>query len=151
MRLLPVVLALSFAVSPALAETYSTPQAVIEALYAGYLPPNDFPSSQRELQSDRLNALFDKDAEEAGEDMGRLGFDVYVNAQDYEIGKLVIREPYFLGGKAAVHVTFENFGTPQNLGFLLVNENGGWKIDNVWGKIEDFTYDLLDILQEPLP
>lgn len=151
MRLLLV--ALSFLVSslPALAETYSTPRALIEALYAGYLSPNDFPPSQRDLQSDRLNALFDKDAEEAGEDMGRLGFDVYVNAQDYEIGKLVIDEPYLLGGKAAVHVTFENFGTPQNLGFLLVNENGGWKIDNVWGKIDDYTYDLLDILQSPLP
>ncbi len=136
---------------PALAETFSTPGAVIEALYAGYLDPNAVPTSQRELQSDRLNALFDKDAEEAGEDMGRLGFDVYVNGQDYDIGKLVIDEPYLLGGKAAVHVTFENFGTPQNLGFLLVNENGGWKIDNVWGKIEDYTYDLLDILQAPLP
>ena len=151
MRLLLIVLAFLASSVPGLAETYANPKALLEALYAGYLPPNDFPPDQHELQSDRLNALFDKDAEEAGEDMGRLGFDVYVNAQDYDIGKLVIDEPYFLGGKTAVQVTFENFGTPQNLGFLLVNENGGWKIDNVFGKIEDYTYDLLDILMAPMP
>lgn len=151
MRLILIVLAFCASALPGLAETYASPKALLEALYAGYMPPNDFPASQRDMQSDRLNALFDKDAEEANGDIGRIDFDVYVNGQDYEVTKLVVDEPYFLGGKAAVQVTFENFGVPQNLGFILVNENGGWKIDNVFGKIEDYTYDLLDILMAPMP
>lgn len=47
-------------------------------------------------------------------------------------------------------VTFRNFDTPQELGFLLVDEDG-WKIDDVWGGSPDYSYDLLDILQSPLP
>ncbi len=40
--------------------------------------------------------------------------------------------------------------TPQELGFLLVNEDG-WRVDDVWNVNAEYSYDLLDILQAPLP
>ena len=31
---------------PAFAQSYSDPKALLEALYAGYMPPNDFPPDE---------------------------------------------------------------------------------------------------------
>ena len=135
---------------PAFAQSYSDPKALLEALYAGYMPPNDFPPDETALQSERLNGLFEKDQQEANGEIGRIDFGPYINGQDYQVSDLVIGEPYIAGGKAVVKVTFRNFDTPQELGFLLVNEDG-WKIDDVWGGSADYSYDLLDILQSPLP
>lgn len=114
------------------------------------MPPNDFPPDETALQSERLNGLFEKDQQEANGEIGRIDFGPYINGQDYQVSDLVIGEPYIAGGKAVVKVTFRNFDTPQELGFLLVNEDG-WKIDDVWGGSADYSYDLLDILQSPLP
>ena len=83
-------------------------------------------------------------------EIGRIDFGPYINGQDYQVSDLVIGEPYLAGGKAVVKVTFRNFDTPQELGFLLVDEDG-WKIYDVWGGSPDYSYDLLDILQSPLP
>jgi hypothetical protein len=145
------VVAASLALTgPALAAGYSDPNALIEALYAGYMPPNEFPPDQAPLQSARLNGLFQKDQQEADGEIGRIDFDPYVNGQDYQITDLVVGEPYLAGGKAVVKVTFANMGTPQEMGYLLVNEDG-WKVDDVWNTSADFSYDLLDILQAPMP
>ena len=134
------------------AQPFADPLDVLAALYAGYDVADSAPAiPQRELQSDRLNALIEKDANEASGQSGRIQFDPYVNGQDFDITDVELREPYYAGGRAMVHVQLRNFGAPQNLGFMLVNENGGWKIDNVWGVAEDHGYDLLDILQQPMP
>lgn len=148
-RLVVLSVLLTFT-APAFAQPYDSPKALLEALYAGYLLPNEFPPDQSPLQSERLNALFEGDRKEADGDIGRIDFDPYVNGQDYQITDLVIGEPLIAGGKAAVKVTFANMGTPQELGYLLVEEDG-WKVDDVWYAGTDFSYDLLDILQAPLP
>lgn len=140
---------LAFA-SPAFAQTYDSPAALLEALYAGYQPPNEFPPDQSPLRSERLNALYEADQKEADGEIGRIDFDPFVNGQDYQITNLVIGEPYLAAGRAVVKVTFENMGTPQELGYSLVKEDG-WKVDDVWYAGDDFSYDLLDILQAPLP
>ncbi len=149
-RLLAVLSLILALATPALAQSYDSPRALLEALYAGYMPPNEFPPTQAPLQSERLNALFEKDQQEADGEIGRIDFDPYVNGQDYQITDLIIGEPLLAGGKAAVKVTFANMGTPQELGYLLVDEDG-WKVDDVWYAGDDFSYDLLDILQAPLP
>ncbi len=141
------LLALAF---PAFAQSYSDPKALLEALYAGYMPPNEYPPDEAPLQSARLNGLFARDDQEANGDIGRIDFGPYVNGQDYDIKSLVIGEPYFAGGKAVVKVTLSNFDTPQELGFLLVDEEG-WKIDDVWNTNVEYSYDLLDLLQAPMP
>lgn len=113
-------------------------------------PAQVYPDDPRPLRSERLNQLYDRDAEEANGDIGRIDFDPFVNGQDYQLSNLSIGEPYLAGGKAVVRVSFENMGTPNELGFLLVNEGGEWKIGDVWNGDPEYSYDLLDILQAPL-
>jgi hypothetical protein len=150
LRAIAFVLVTAVMAGPAFAQPYDDPKALLEALYAGYQPPNEFPPDQEQLRSERLNGLYEQDAIEAEGEIGRIDFDPFVNGQDYMLTDLVIAEPYYAGGKALVKVTFKNMDTPQELGFLLVNE-GGWKIDDVWNADGEFSYDLLDILRSPLP
>ncbi len=153
MRLVRALSVLLFAGLPGLAQAdgFSDPGKLVAALYAQYASDKQMPDETfiRTLQSARLNDLFDQDAQEANGEIGRIDFDPYVNGQDYQISKLKIDTPYLAGGKAIVHVTFDNSGTAQDLGFALVKEDG-WKIDDVWAD-GDYPYDLLDILQTPLP
>lgn len=144
-------LALALIVTPSLAQDFSDPKAMIEALYAGYGPAYDYPPDQSPLFSERLNGLYEADASEANGEVGRIDFDPFINGQDYQLSNLEIGEPYLAGGKAVVRVSFENMGTPNELGLLLVKESGGWKIDDVWNGGEEYSYDLLDILQAPMP
>ena len=105
----------------------------------------------RVLRSKRLNDLFEADAQEANGDIGRIDFDPFINAQDYDVSKVEVSEPSYAAGKALVRVNVVNFGEPDEFGILLVKEAGGWKIDDVWNEGADYSYDLLDILQAPMP
>lgn len=150
MRLLIAVAALVLLGQPALAQSSTDARAAVEAVYAVYGPAQIYPDDPRPFRSERLNSLYDKDAAEANGEIGRIDFDPFVNGQDFQLDKLEVGEAYYAGGRAVVRVTFENMGTPNELGFLLVNEDG-WKVDDVWGGSADYRYDLLDILQAPLP
>lgn len=143
-------LAFALIVTPSVAQDYSDPRAVIEALYDGYGSAYDYPPDQSPLFSERLNGLYEVDAKEANGEIGRIDFDPFINGQDYQLTALKIDEPYVAGGKAVVRVSFENMGTPNEVGILLVKDSAGWKIDDVWNGGE-YSYDLLDILQAPLP
>lgn len=142
-------------VVPAGAQDFSDPRALVEALYAPYFQPADSFDYARldaaPLQSIGLNALFARDREEAGEGIGRIDFDPYVNGQDFDLGNLAVGDPVYVGGRAVVGVTFQNFGQQQDMGYLLVDEGGDWKIDDMWAAGEEFSYSLKDILNAPLP
>lgn len=143
-------LVLALIASPAFAQDMSDPRAVVEALYAGYQPPNAFPDT-RALQSKRLNELFDADAKEANGELGRIDFDPFINGQDYDVSKVEVSEAAYAAGKALVRVNVVNFGQPAEFGILLVKEADGWKVDDVWNEGSDYSYDLLDLLQAPMP
>lgn len=143
-------LALALLATPAFAAGYAEPRALVEALYAGYQPPNEFPPDISVLQSKRLNDLYDADAKEANGEIGRIDFDPFINGQDYEVTKVDIADPVIAAGKALVKVNVVNFDEPDEFGLLLVKEADGWKVDDVWHTGE-YSYDLLDILQAPLP
>lgn len=134
------------------AQEFTDPVKLLTAIYDQYSPGREFPDPDftHSQQSTRLNALYDADAKEANGEVGRIDFDPFINGQDYEIKKLKIEEPLYAGGKAIVHVTFENFGDAQDLGIALVKEGEAWKVDDIWAGGE-YAYDLLDILQAPLP
>ena len=144
-------LALTLIASPAFAQDTADPKAVVEALYAGYLPPNEFPPDMSALQSKRLNDLYEADSKEANGEIGRIDFDPFINGQDYDVTKVEVSEPSYAAGKALVRVDVVNFGKPDEFGVLLVNEGGGWKVDDVWHDGAEYSYDLLDILQAPMP
>jgi hypothetical protein len=144
-------LALLLIATPSFAQDYSDPKAVVEALYAGYLPPNEFPPDMSALQSKRLNDLFEADSKEANGEIGRIDFDPFINGQDYDVSKVEVGEPAYAAGKALVRVNVVNFGKPDEFGILLVKEGDAWKVDDVWNEGDDYRYDLLDILQAPMP
>lgn len=144
-------LILAFLATPAFAQDFSDPKAVVETLYAGYMPPNDFPPDMSALQSKRLNDLFEADSREANGEIGRIDFDPFINGQDYDVSKVEISEPAYAAGKALVRVNVVNFGKPDEFGILLVKEGNAWKVDDVWNDGDDYSYDLLDILQAPMP
>jgi hypothetical protein len=154
MRLLVAALALLASITAAGAVDFSSPRAVVEALYAPYFQPTDgFDYSLLDDDpyiSTRLKALYLKDQEEAAGDIGRIDFDPYINGQDFQVSDLSVSDPVYAGGKALVHATFKNFESAQDMGYLLVNEGGAWKIDNMWAGESEYPYDLLDLLQAPL-
>lgn len=153
-RLTLAAVALLASFAPALAVDFTSPKAVVEALYEPYFQPSDNFDYQlldaTPLQSAGLNALFERDREEAGDGIGRIDFDPYVNGQDFQLTELAVGEPVYAGGRAVVGVTFKNFEQPQDMGYLLVKEGDAWKIDNMWASESEYPYDLKDILNAPL-
>lgn len=138
-----LILALAASV-PALA--HDTPQALIEAVYAPYVA-QQLPEDEASWRSERLNALYQADAERTPEgEMGALGFDPYINGQDWTITDLAIGEPVLSGESGTVSVTFKNFGVEQELVYTVVREAGGWKVDDVEAVAGEVQYRLSDIL-----
>ena len=128
----------------AAAQSYDTPQALIEAVYAPYIS-DEIPEDDEHFRSAALQALYDHDAEITPEgEMGAIEFDPFINGQDYEITKLEIGEPQIDGDHAVVVVTFNNFDEANSLTYELVNEDG-WKIDDVSSDTGEYPYRLSEI------
>ena len=130
------------------AQTFDTPQALLEAFYAPYFS-GDFPEDETQFRSAALQALYDDDAQNTPEgEMGALGFDPYIDGQDYELTDFEIGAPGIAGDFASADVTFKNFGQPHSLTFEMVREDGGWKIDDVVSNDPDNAYRLSQIFAE---
>ncbi|MET3924768.1 DUF3828 domain-containing protein [Devosia sp. 2618] len=138
---------LAFA-STSFAQPFSDPYDLLEAFYQPYFD-GEFPADESEFRSSDLQALYDRDAEITPEgEMGALGFDPYVDGQDYELTDFEIGAPGIAGDYASSTVTFKNFGEPRSLTFEMVREDGGWKIDDVVSENPDNEYRLSDIFGE---
>jgi hypothetical protein len=149
MRLAALAAGLFFALTGlATAQTYDTPQALLEAFYEPYFN-GEFADNEEAFRSQALQALYDKDAEitPAGE-MGALGFDPYIDGQDFDIADFEIGAPGIAGDYASADVTFTNFGEPRSLTYELVFEDGGWKIDDVVSTNPENEYRLSEIFAE---
>ncbi|MEO5805002.1 DUF3828 domain-containing protein [Devosia sp.] len=145
MRLMTIVaaLVLSFS-SAAMAASYDTPEAMLNAFYAPYLA-NSIPEDEESFRSQALQALYDADAAATPEgEMGALDFDPFINGQDWTLTDFKIGKAKISGDTAKVQVTFNNFDTPTVLVYDLVNE-GGWKIDDVVSTDGDVQYSLVEI------
>lgn len=152
-KLLAALLILAASALPAWA--YDTPKELLEALYAPYSKGIDFDWGDwdpAEFRSEGLNALFAKDDEETPDDMvGRIDFDPYINAQDYDLHDLAIGEAKVDGDTATADVMFVNFDLKQHMTFTLVKEADGWKVDDVESHDPNYPYSLRALLTEPLP
>lgn len=149
MRLVTLAAGLFLALtSLAAAQTYDTPQALLEAFYEPYFSGN-FPEDEAQFRSAALQALYDADAEQTPEgEMGALSFDPYVDGQDFDITDFEIGAAGIAGEYASADVTFNNFGEPRVLSYELVFEDGGWKIDDVVSSNPDNPYRLSEIFAE---
>lgn len=133
---------------------FSDPRAVVEAAYAPYVSGEEFDWSGFDiaaLQSEGLNALYARDAEEAGDEVGRIDFDPLINAQDYDLEHLVIGPASVSGATATVEVTFENMGRPERIEIVLVHGPNGYRIDDVRSFDPEYPYSLRALLEAPLP
>lgn len=134
--------------SLAAAQTFDTPEAMLEAFYEPYFT-GEFPDNEAAFRSQALQALYDNDAEVTPEgEMGALSFDPYVDGQDFDITDFAIGAAGIAGDYASVDVTFNNFGEPRSLTYELVLEDGGWKIDDVVSTNPDNPYRLSEMFAD---
>ncbi len=72
-----------------------------------------------------------KDAVHSKGEVGAIDGDPLYDAQDMEIKKFAIKKPRYEEGRALVDVTFENFGKPQTIMFIVVKGQTGWRIRDI--------------------
>jgi hypothetical protein len=72
-----------------------------------------------------------KDAVHSKGEVGAIDGDPLYDAQDMEIKKFAIKKPRYEEGRALVDVTFENFGKPQTIMFIVVKGKTGWRIRDI--------------------
>ena len=125
-------------------ETYATPQALLEALYAPYLADGDV-SDYEPFFSGHLNDLYAIDAENSQGEVGAIGFDPVIAGQDFKITNFAIGATEIDGTAAKVTVTFDNFDSPQTLHYSLVDEDGAWKVDDIQSTTPEFEWQLSEI------
>lgn len=149
MRLITLAFGLFLALATlANAQPYETPDALLEAFYQPYFD-GTFSEDEAQFRSSALQALYDNDAQLAGEgEMGAISFDPYIDGQDYDLTDFEIGAAGIAGEYASVDVTFKNFGEPRSLSYELVLEDGGWKIDDVVSNNPDNLYRLSEIFAE---
>lgn len=123
----------------------------IKTLAASGEPPWR-PPHRDKLMSKSLAALFARDdlyQDESGE-MGQIGADPFINGQDGEVKNLhvaVTEKP--ANGKAQVTATFRSFKQPVTVRFRMVEEDGGWRIDDIVNRFEGKDYSIRDELSKP--
>ena len=149
-HILAVVGLLLGLVVPALAVTatpvFDTPKALLDYAYAPYATGN-FKDDTSLLYSSELNAQFAAaDASSSEDSPGPIDFDVFVNAQDYQLTDLVIGDPVDEGAGVKVPVSLKNFGDAQSLLFHLIKEGGGWKINDIESLTPGSTWKLTTLL-----
>lgn len=118
-------------------KTQVTPSALVSDLYLQHKKNRGpfFQTKSRALVTKyftrHLADLIWKDRVNAGNEVGALDGDPLYNAQDTEIKKFVQHQPTYAKGKAEVIVSFENFGKKETVTFVIVREQGKWKIANI--------------------
>ena len=148
MRLIALAAAMLAFIVPAAAQTYETPEALLEAFYEPYFT-GEFYDDETPFRSARLQALYDRDAGLTPEgEMGALGFDPFVDGQDFDIADFEVSAVAVEGNTATAEVSFTNFGEPRELIYDLVLEGGGWRIDDVTSATPGSEYVLSDIFEE---
>jgi hypothetical protein len=123
----------------------------IKTLAASGEPPWR-PPHRDKLLSKSFAALFARDdlyQDEAGE-IGHVGADPFINGQDGEVKNLkvtITEKP--ANGRAGVSAAFRSFKQPVTVRFRMVEEAGGWRIDDIVNRVEGKDYSVRDELSKP--
>ena len=126
--------------------------AVTRKTLASSGPPPWRPPHRDKLMSRSLAALFARDdlyQDEAGE-IGHIGADPFINGQDGEVKLLkvnVVEEPE--NGRALVNASFRSFKQQVTVRFRMIEEGGGWRIDDIINRFEGKDYSVRDMLSQP--
>jgi hypothetical protein len=111
------------------------------------------PPHRDKLMSKGFAALFARDdlyQDEAGE-IGHIGADPFINGQDGEVKFLrvtVAEEPE--KGRALVNASFRSTSRQLvTVRFRMIEEGGGWRIDDIVNRFEGKDYSVRDMLSKP--
>ncbi len=124
------------------------PDTVIKDLYAAHA--RDFKDNSQDgivssKSRKKLDKYFNKNlADLIWKDMtthegeiGVIDFDIFYNTQDPDIKNLVVSPAKIEGTKATVPVNFVNSTLKETVTYLMVQENGAWKISDIKYKSGD--------------
>jgi hypothetical protein len=117
------------------AASISDPATFVRGLFARmasattakpYVPPEN-------IYSPRLAALMALDRKEAGGEVGRLDFDIWTGAQDWQLSgvKVSSLDVENTKDRKIVVAKFRNAGKPHELHYYFERGKSGWQLDDV--------------------
>jgi hypothetical protein len=118
--------------APAQAATrIDDPVKFVSGLYAKLATPNSVPAPE-DIYTPHLAGLFALEGKDAGGEVGRMDFDFWTNAQDWELsGVKVTGQPVEgAASREVVIAVFKNFRKPQEIHFYFEKTAAGWKLDD---------------------
>ena len=125
--------ALLFAAVPAAAQQrgVADPRAFVEQVYRSGLEGERDPAEN--VYSERLRALFADEARDAGGEIGRLDFDYWTSAQDYQVSNVRVTEEAVDGraDRRIVIAEFLNYDQPVANRFYFERVGTRWFLDDV--------------------
>jgi hypothetical protein len=116
-------------------------RSFVEAIYAAYTGKNsngvslDSDAAVRRYFDPKLAALIIKDHREARGEVGKLGSDPFIDAQDWEIDSVDVAVRDTGSDKAVATVSFKSLGDRRTVVLALVKLKVGWRIaDITWDR-----------------
>jgi Protein of unknown function (DUF3828) len=109
----------------------------VEAIYAAYKGKDakgvalDDNAAVRRYFEPKLAALIIKDRKDARGEVGKLGSDPFIDAQDWEIDTVDIAVRAIAPDKASATVSFKSLGQQCTLVLDLVKLKAGWRIADI--------------------
>lgn len=119
-------------------------------IYKQYLGKNapgvDYTSGKLATRyfDDSLTELVVRDQKESEGEIGRIGFDPFINGQDFEVRSVNVTITSEDADRAKGVVSFTNFGRRQKVTYDLVRTARGWRISDIhWEGTKDTFRSLL--------
>ena len=137
--LIALCIGLAFATSAARAAEPSA-KAFVEAIYVAYQGKDangfalDTDAAVRRTFAPKLARLIIDDRRKAAGEIGAIGSDPFIDAQDWEIGAVDVTVHDIAAGKARATVAFTSLSRPTTVVLDLVRLRQGWRISDIaWG------------------
>src|ERR1700722_4395992 len=144
-----ILVILSFAAllcAPAQAATrIDDPVKFVSGLYAKLAAPNSV-AAPDDIYAPRLAGLFALESKDAGGEVGRMDFDFWTNAQDWDLSGVKVTGQPVEGAKdrEVVIARFKNFHKPEEIHFYFEKTAAGWKLDDARSLVgESWTLSLI--------
>lgn len=145
------VLAAGSALETPVREAYAVVTKQLGPNGEGVEPPWRQPHRDK-LMSRSLAEMFARDDlyQEEAQEIGHLGHDPFIGGQDGEVKNLriaVTRKPE--GGKAEITARFSSFKQTISVRFSMIEEGGGWRIDDIVNRLDGKDFALRQALSQP--
>jgi hypothetical protein len=118
--------------APARPSAISDPKTFVQETYRRLATDNDYAPPQG-IYTPRLQQLFDLEAREAGGEVGRIDFDFWTNAQDWELHDIKVSSEPVEGapGRRIVTARFRNLDRNEVILFYFQKIGTRWLLDDV--------------------